>query len=247
MHANSTISSKQFWRLVRRTVKKKGVLSAVKDGHGRLATDRARIEEIVLEELAKIFSGQRSAIFSHRGQQLIKEMDVKQLLGWQEWMKDSVDSNAPEGKVCRRTSEAEVKSVIDKMKLQRAPGVDNVTVAMLKYAGPGFISLLTELVNNIFLEGQVPEALLVGRMTLIDKKSTSLLVSQKCPLTACVILSVITKIMHGRMDKICEENGYYGKVQYGFRSGRSTSDCVFMLLAAIRKAKRKGHTVTIAF
>ena len=248
LHASSTISSKQFWRLVRRTVKKKGVLSAVKDGHGRLATDRARIEEIVLEELAKIFSGQRSAVFSHRGQQLIKEMDVKQLLGWQEWMRDSVYSNAHEEKVCSRTSEAEVKSVIDKMKLQRAPGVDNVTVAMLKYAGPGFISLLTELVNNIFLEGQVPEALLVGRMTLIDKKSTSLLVSQKRPLTvSCVILSVITKIMHGRMDKICEENGYYGKVQYGFRSGRSTSDCVFMLLAAVRKAKRKGHTVTIAF
>ena len=169
-------------------------------------------------------------------------MDVKQLLGWQEWMKDSLDSNAHEGKVCRQTSEAEVKSVIDKMKLQRAPGVDNVTVAMLKYAGPGFISLLTELVNNIFLEGQVPEALLVGRMTLIDKKSTSLLVSHKPPLTvSCVILSVITKIMHGRMDKICEENGYYGKVQYGFRSGRSTSDCVFLLLAAVRKAKRKGH------
>ena len=40
---------------------------------------------------------------------------------------------------------------------------------------------------------------------------------------------------------------YYGKVQYGFRSGRSTSDCVFMLLAAVRKAKRMGHSVTIAF
>ena len=72
--------------------------------------------------------------------------------------------------------------------------------------------------------------------------------SQKRPLTvSCVILSVITKIIHGRMDKICEENGYYDKVQYGFRSGRSTSDCVFMLLAAIRKVKKKGQTVSIAF
>ena len=92
------------------------------------------------------------------------------------------------------------------------------------------------------------EPLLVGRMTLIDKKLPSLLVSNKRPLTvSCVILSVITKIMHGRMDKICENNGYYGTVQYGFRSGRSTSDCVFMLLAAVRKAKKKGHSVSIAF
>ena len=64
LHARSTLTNKQFWRLVRRTVKKKGILSAVKDTQGRLATDRARIEEIVLEKLAKIFSGQRSAIFS---------------------------------------------------------------------------------------------------------------------------------------------------------------------------------------
>ena len=248
LHSRSTLTSKQFWRLVKRTVKKKGILTAVKDAQGKLATDRARIEEIVLEELAKIFSGQRSAIFTHRGEQLIKEMDIKQLLGWQEWMKDSVNNTAHEEQVCKRTTETEVKAVIDKMKLQRAPGVDNVTVAMLKYAGPSFITMLTEVINNTFQEGKVPESLLVGRMTLIDKKSPSLLVSQKHPLTvSCVILSVITKIMHARMDTICEKNGYYGKVQYGFRSGRSTSDCVFMLLSAVRKAKKNGHTVSIAF
>ena len=83
-------------------------------------------------------------------------------------MKDSVDSNAHEEQVCKQTTEIEVKTFINKMKLQRAPGVDNVTVAMLKYAGPKFISLLTELLNNIFQEGQVPESLLVGQMTLID-------------------------------------------------------------------------------
>ena len=248
LQARSTLTNKQFWRLVRRTVKKKGVLSAVKDAQGILATDRARIEEIVLEELAKIFSGQRSAIFTHRGEQLIKEMDVKQLMGWQDWMKDTVASTAHEEQVCRRTTEVEVKAVIDKMKLQRSPGVDNVTVAMLKHAGPCFVSMLTEVINAALHEGKVPDSLLVGRMTLIDKKLPSLLVSNKRPLTvSCVILSVITKIMHGRMDKICERNGYYGSVQYGFRSGRSTSDCVFMLLAAVRKAKKKGHSVSIAF
>ena len=226
------MTNKQFWRLVRRTVKKKGILLAIKDAQGKLAKDKARIEEIVLEELAKIFSGQRSAIFTHRGEQLIKEMDVKQLMGWQEWMKDTVNSTTHEEQVCRGTPE----TVIEKMKLQRALGVDNVMVAMLKYAGPSFITMLTEAINETFQEGKVPESLLIGQMTLIDKKSPSLLVSKKRPLTvSCVILSVITKIMHARMDKICEKNGYYGTVQYGFRSGCSTSDCVAMLLAAVRK------------
>ena len=83
-------------------------------------------------------------------------------------MKDSVDSNAHEEQVCKQTTEIEVKTFINKMKLQRAPGVDNVMVAMLKYAGPSFITMLTEVINKPFQEGQVSESLLVGRMTLID-------------------------------------------------------------------------------
>ena len=34
-----------------------------------------------MEELAKVFSGQHSAIFSQRGEQLIKEMDIKHYQG----------------------------------------------------------------------------------------------------------------------------------------------------------------------
>ena len=55
------MTSKQFWRLVKRTVKKRGILRVVRDAQGRLATDRARIEEIVLEEGSAIFSQRRTA------------------------------------------------------------------------------------------------------------------------------------------------------------------------------------------
>ena len=36
-------------------------------------------------------------------------------------------------------------------------------------------------------------------------------------------------------------------MQYGFRKNRSTSDCIFILLATIRKAKRKKQTISLAF
>lgn len=49
------------------------------------------------------------------------------------------------------------------------------------------------------------------------------------------------------MNKVCEAKGYYGTIQYGLRSGRSTSDCVFMLLAAIGKAKKKRQVISFAF
>ena len=51
-------SSKQFWNLARRVVKKAGSLSAIKDLQGNLATDRETIINIVLEELCvlKLFT-----------------------------------------------------------------------------------------------------------------------------------------------------------------------------------------------
>ena len=49
------------------------------------------------------------------------------------------------------------------------------------------------------------------------------------------------------MDPICEKKGYYGDVQFGFRTHRSTVDCVFMLLAAVRRAKKKGYCISVAF
>ena len=60
--------------------RKAGSLTVIADAEGWLATDKAMIEQIVLEELAKIFSGKqsgkRSHIFSHRGEQLIKELSA---------------------------------------------------------------------------------------------------------------------------------------------------------------------------
>ena len=242
------LTAKQFWSLVRRVEKKAGSLSAIVDAEGRLATDKAMIERIVLEELEKIFSGKRSHIFTHKGEQLIKELAAKDKQGWKEWIKDAVNPNQHQTNVCAKVSEQDISVIISKLKNQRAPGVDGVTVAMLKYAGPLLVALMTDLVNQVLAEGSVPQALLIGKMTLIDKKAPSLLVTQKRPLTvSCVMLSVITKVVHARMDKICESEGYYGNIQYGFRKGRSTSDCVFMLLSAIRKAKRKGRAISIAF
>ena len=60
---------------------------------------------------------------------------------------------------------------------------------------------------------------------VIDKKKPSLEIQNKRPLTVLsIFLSVIAKLIKKRMDPICEEQGFYGSVQYGFRSERSTTD-----------------------
>ena len=196
---------------------------------------------IVLQQLALIFSGQESPIFSHRNEQLLKEMNVKSSKNWKDWIIPENDEDMYEDmyedEVCAPVTVAQVLEHISKLKNERSPGTDNLTTSMIKHAGPGALAFLTNL-----QEGKVPESLQTGKMTLIDKKKPSLLVSGKQPVTvSSVVLSIITKVIHSRMDPICEREGFYGPVQFGFRKGKSTSDCVFILLSAIRRAKKKNQ------
>ncbi len=143
---------------------------------------------------------------------------------------------------------AEVTEIIKSHKSDRAPGVDGVHSEMLKHASAAFLQEITSVLNEILESGEVSPALLTGKLTLIDKKKPSLVVGEKRPLTVpTVFLSVLTKLVRKRMDPICEEEGFYGSVQYGFRSGRSTTDCVFAILAVIREARRQHRSISIAF
>ena len=49
------------------------------------------------------------------------------------------------------------------------------------------------------------------------------------------------------MNLICERENLYGIVQYGFRKQRSTTDCVFIIINAIKEARLKHRTISIAF
>ena len=71
-------------------------------------------------------------------------------------------------------------------------------------------------------------------MRLIDKKLPSLLVSKKGLITVSyVILSVVRKSCMQGWTQSVNKNGYYGEVQYWFRSGSgwSTSDCVYVAVS----------------
>ena len=145
--------------LGRRSEKKKGSLSAIRDENGKLMTNRELVERIVLEQLALIFSGKRSPIFSHRDEQIIKESQVKAEYNWKDWIIPENDEDMFEAEVCAPTSISLVKDIISGLKNERSPGVDNLTSTMLKLAGPVALQFVTSLINDILAEGRVPEIL----------------------------------------------------------------------------------------
>ena len=92
------------------------------------------------------------------------------------------------------------------------------------------------------------KSLNTGKMTLIDKKEASLKVKEKRPIkVSSLLLSVITKTINMRMLKVCERENMFGETEYGFRPVRSTTDCILLLLATVKKAKKKGFKISVAF
>ena len=204
----------QFWNLARRVEKKKGLLSAINDCDGKLVTEFLQLKDTVVTEMAKVSMGQTSKIFTSRGQQLLKEVTIKNDCAFEKWCPKERDEFEYQDEVCQPVGVADVMEVIKSLKIDRAPGIDNVTPSMLKGASTSFIGKLTEVVNESLKEGKVPASLLVGKMTLIDKKELSLDVAKKRPITvSSVMLSMVTKIVQKRMDTICEREGFYGPVQ----------------------------------
>ena len=135
-----------------------------------------------------------------------------------------------------------------KHKDNRPSGINEISTRLFKNASPLFYTYLKEMINKCLETVSTPEVLNVGKMTLIDEEEASLKINNKWPITvSSQILSVITKFLNSRMMEICERENLFGATQYGFRPSRSTTDCIFLLLAAIRKAKKKKFKISMTF
>ena len=213
-----------------------------------MQTDRMIVEEIVLREISKIFKGQCSQIFEFKGEQLIAAAYKLNHTDQQKWITKEAEDTAHEAEVCSTVYKSRVMELIGKLKDTRASGIDNLPNLLFKNASDLYYVKLTEMINQCLETGQTPQILNVGKMTLIDKKEASMQIGKKCPLTvSSQIQSIITKILNERMSKVCERLGYFGSTQYGFRTSRSTSDCIFLLLRALTREKKTKYKISVAF
>ncbi len=242
------LKTKNFWKLINKVMSLMMGISAVEDNEGNLVTSNPLIQEVVLVKMAKIYKGQRSEIFSSRGEQLVKAAYTLHHEDQGEWIKREHDSKKFEEEVCAGVTVKQVTDTVKSHKDNRAPGIDNIPTKLYKNATPLYYQMVTRLVNECLETSETPEILNTGKMTLIDKKEASLKLKEKRPIkVSSLLLSVITKTINMRMLKVCEHENMFGETQYGFRPGRSTTDCILLLLAAVKKAKKKGFKISVAF
>ena len=155
---------------MQRTLKRKGQLTSIKDADGKLVTDYLMLKEVIITEVAKMALGQKSKLFSSRGQQIMKEVTIITERNHQKWIPKEREEFEFENEVCKPVLIDDFKKVVKDIKSDRATGVDRVSATMLQASSEKGIKHLTGLINEPIQEGRVPEILQVGKMTLIDKK-----------------------------------------------------------------------------
>ena len=126
LRMQSNIKNEQFWRLARKTTKKKGGLSIIKGPDGKIETERDKVADLAITELAKVFIGQKSPIFESHGHQIIKEIIVKNNTNYEKWIPQVNDEFKYESEVCAPCSKEKIIAIIKSIKAGRAPGVDGV-------------------------------------------------------------------------------------------------------------------------
>jgi hypothetical protein len=125
------------------------------------------------------------------------------------------------------------------MKRGKATGVDNIPIEFLKNLKEDNLTIFSNLINDIYQQGELPEDFKKSIMIPIPKKQNS----QECSnFRTLSIISHASKVLLAIILKRIQEKveRYVGDDQYGFRANRGTKDAI-MELNIIAQKRIKDH------
>ena len=142
----------------------------------------------------------------------------------------------------------EVKLVIKKAKLNKAPGEDRITYEFFKNATEDFLRVLTSAYNILFEKGSIEKSFVETIIFPIHKKGD---INQCCNYRGISFMNVVAKIMMGiiteRLYDWVDLNNVLNEYQAGFRKGYSTMDNIYNLSAIVNLKFEEGKKVYAFF
>ena len=199
----------------------------------------------ITKRISAKFKGGSSVLRDKDGNILIKERDIQER--WKEHFEEVLNREPPtrqarieKGRVneeigIEEISEEEIRSVLRKVKNNKAPGIDNITGEMLKADMETSTRWLKVLFDKIWAEEETPGEWSRGILTTVPKKGD---LSKCSNWRGITLLSVPSKILGNilieRIRKVVDKE--LRKEQAGFRQGKGTSDQIFILRNIIEQS-----------
>lgn len=137
---------------------------------------------------------------------------------------------------------AEVYSIIDKLKHSTATVHNNISSNMLKKCNESLHKPITKLVNLSLQSGVVPDELKISQVTPIFKSGSKTEMGNYRPISVqSPLAKVLEACMKMRLVEFLEDNNYFSPNQYGFRTKSSTLSAVVDITSYIQSQLDKGR------
>jgi len=138
-------------------------------------------------------------------------------------------------------------TAIKKGSKDTCPGVDNITYTMISHLPSKFKEQLLKIYNKVWTSDAWIDQ---WRNTIIlpflkPNKDPSLVTSiRPIALTSCV-LKTLERLIKLRLEHFLESRSIIPTYQYGFRKGKSATDCLVSLICEIEKALKQKQVLTV--
>ena len=144
--------------------------------------------------------------------------------------------------------ETEVLNAIKQLKHGKSSGEDLLINEFFFYGRDHLSYYLTVLFNYVFQSGFFPHGWSDGLLVPLHKKGSF---SDPQNFREITLLSVLgklfTRVINNRLKDWAEKYSIYIEAQYGFRKGRNTTDCIFVLNSIINEFAAKKKTLYAFF
>jgi hypothetical protein len=144
--------------------------------------------------------------------------------------------------------ENEILKIISSLGKNKAAGIDKVVNEFFIDAKLFITPFLVKIFNKIYESGKYPSSWTRGIIVPIHKKGDK---SEPANYRGITLINSIAKIfsltLRNRLNIWCEQQSIFNDVQFGFRSKRSTTDCVFILHSIIQKVLSNNQSLYCAF
>ena len=146
------------------------------------------------------------------------------------------------------TSPQEIKSIIQKLPNNKAPGLDDINNKLIKNFSQKVIVQLTYIINAILVHGYYPMAWKTAVVVPIRKPNKD--ASDPKNYRPISLLSAISKIAEkvilSRLNEIIKNKNLIIEEQFGFREGHGSDMQVARIANAITKNYSKGNVTSMA-
>lgn len=142
-----------------------------------------------------------------------------------------------------------LKRALARIGAHTASGLDGIPAELVKCLGEVAQAHLAAILTGIIHGDPIPEAWLLGKVSLIPKKGgDSSLLRDHRPLTVTSVLyRLFAQVLKAWMSAWAEQSGHLTELQNGFRRGRRVEDNLFVLSQCIDIARKESRGLVTCF